>query len=70
MRKTEAGSNFDSAASDVSLVLLVILAILLPPLAVFLARGIGTEFWISLVLTILFWFPGMIYALLVVFDVV
>ncbi|MEO7924636.1 MAG: YqaE/Pmp3 family membrane protein [Chitinophagaceae bacterium] len=47
--------------------LLVILAILLPPLAVYLHEGvINTKFWISLVLTLLFWLPGVIYALIVV----
>src|SRR5690348_14861924 len=44
-------------------VLLVILAILLPPLAVYLHQGeINTKFWISLLLTLLFWLPGVIYA--------
>jgi uncharacterized membrane protein YqaE (UPF0057 family) len=47
--------------------LLVILAILLPPLAVYLHEGeINTRFWISLILTLLFWLPGVIYALIVV----
>jgi uncharacterized membrane protein YqaE (UPF0057 family) len=47
--------------------LLVILAILLPPLAVYLHEGeINTRFWISLLLTLLFWVPGVIYALIVV----
>jgi len=50
--------------------ILVILAIIIPPLAVFLARGIGTEFWISLILTILFVLPGMVYGLLIVLDVI
>jgi len=47
--------------------LLVILAILLPPLAVYLHEGvINNKFWISLLLTILFILPGIIYALIVV----
>ncbi len=47
--------------------LLVILAILLPPLAVYLHQGeINTKFWISLILTLLFWLPGVIYSLIVV----
>ena len=47
--------------------LLVILAILLPPLAVYLHQGaINNKFWISLLLTLLFFLPGVIYALLVV----
>ncbi len=48
-------------------VLLVILAILLPPLAVYLHEGeINSKFWISLLLTLLFFLPGVIYALIVV----
>jgi len=50
--------------------ILVILAIIISPLAVFIARGLGNEFWISLILTLLFWLPGMIYALLIVLDVI
>ncbi|MCP9750067.1 YqaE/Pmp3 family membrane protein [Ferruginibacter sp. HRS2-29] len=47
--------------------LLVILAILLPPLAVYLHEGeINSKFWISLLLTLLFFIPGVIYALIVV----
>ncbi len=47
--------------------LLVILALLLPPLAVYLHEGtINGKFWLSLLLTLLFWLPGVIYALIVV----
>jgi uncharacterized membrane protein YqaE (UPF0057 family) len=47
--------------------LLVILCILLPPLAVYLHQGeINNKFWISLILTLLFWLPGVIYALITV----
>jgi uncharacterized membrane protein YqaE (UPF0057 family) len=47
--------------------LLIILCILLPPLAVYLKEEeINSKFWISLLLTLLFWIPGVIYALLVV----
>jgi len=49
--------------------LLIILAILLPPLAVYLHEGtINNKFWISLLLTLLFFLPGVIYALVVVLD--
>lgn len=64
------------ADSDVELLLLVILAILLPPLAVFLKEGqITVKFWISLILSLLvlllwpLWLIAVAYALLVVFDV-
>jgi len=52
-------------------VLLAILAILLPPLAVYLKEGeVNSRFWISVILTLLFWIPGVIFALLVVFDAI
>ena len=44
----------------------VIAAILLPPLGIFLVRGLGPEFWIGTLLTILFWVPGIIFALVMV----
>lgn len=48
-------------------VLLIVLAILLPPLAVYLHQGeVNNKFWISLLLTLLFFIPGVIYSLLVV----
>ncbi len=46
----------------------IILAIFIPPLAVFLHDGIGTSFWINIILTLLFFIPGVIHALLVVTD--
>lgn len=41
----------------------VLAAIFLPPLGVFLQVGLGKDFWINLVLTMLFFFPGMIHAI-------
>lgn len=50
-------------------VVIIICAILIPPLGVYLYEGeITNRFWISLLLTILFFIPGMIYSLLVVTD--
>ena len=49
-------------------VLQIIAAILLPPLGVFLARGIGTDFWINVVLTLILWLPGVLHALWVVIN--
>ncbi len=46
--------------------LMVIVAFLLPPLAVGLKEGLGTSFIINVVLTLLFWLPGFIHALIVV----
>ena len=49
-------------------ILEIVLAIFIPPLAVFLHDGIGTSFWINIILTLLFFIPGIIHALLVVTD--
>lgn len=57
-----------AAASDVPQWLSAVLCIILPPLAVYFHSGIGTEFWISILLTILFWIPGVIYAFIVCFG--
>ena len=70
VKAIENKNNSSGSSPAVSLVVLVLLAIFIPPLAVFLARGLGDEFWISLILTLLFWLPGMIYALLIVLDVI
>jgi uncharacterized membrane protein YqaE (UPF0057 family) len=59
----------NEGGSDISTntLLYAILAILLPPLAVGLHEGgINNRFWISLLLSLLFWLPGIIYALIVV----
>lgn len=45
---------------------MIILAVFLPPVAVFLKKGIMPTFWLNLLLTIFFFIPGMIHALLVV----
>lgn len=41
----------------------IILAILLPPVAAFLQVGISTHFWINIILTLLGGVPGVIHAL-------
>ncbi len=46
-------------------VLTIILAILLPPLAVALEYGISGKFFINLLLTLIGWLPGVIHAFVV-----
>lgn len=72
------------ANSDVMLILLIILAIIIPPLAVFIYEGASTRFIIDLILAILgwgafgifggiFWLCGLaaiIYALLIVLGAI
>lgn len=59
-----------AGSADEMLLLAIIFAILIPPLGVAIYEGITTRFWISLLLTILFFIPGMIYSLLVVCGVI
>jgi uncharacterized membrane protein YqaE (UPF0057 family) len=46
--------------------LLIILAILLPPIAVFLKSGAGKDLIINIILCLLFFLPGVVHALWVV----
>jgi uncharacterized membrane protein YqaE (UPF0057 family) len=75
-----------STSSDIPLIILVILAIIIPPLAVALFEGITTRFWIDLVLALVGWGVGwallglglaalcglvaVIYAVLIVLSVI
>lgn len=47
-------------------VLLIILAILLPPLGVFLKSGAGKDLLINIILCLFFYIPGVIHAVWVV----
>lgn len=67
----KAMRTYDDAESDGNLILLTILAILLPPLAVYLNHGEANgRFFLSILLTLLFWVPGIIFALLDVYDMI
>jgi uncharacterized membrane protein YqaE (UPF0057 family) len=44
-------------------IVLIILAIILPPLAVYLKTKSGKDTIINLILCLLFWLPGVIHAL-------
>jgi uncharacterized membrane protein YqaE (UPF0057 family) len=50
-------------------ILRIILAILLPPLGVFLQVGFGLQFWVNILLTLLGYVPGIILALYVIIKV-
>ncbi len=47
-------------------VLLIVLAIVLPPLAVFLKSGATKHLWINIVLCFFFYVPAIVHALWVV----
>ncbi|BFZ61545.1 plasma membrane proteolipid Pmp3 [Saitoella coloradoensis] len=44
----------------------IIIAIILPPLGVFLERGCGADLLINILLTILGYIPGIIHALYII----
>lgn len=69
--RISAASNALKNMKDASTntVLLVILAILLPPVAVLVHQGtFNTKVLIALLLWLLFYIPGLIYALIVIFG--
>ena len=44
----------------------IIIAIILPPLGVFLQEGIGKHFWINILLTLLGYIPGIVHAVWII----
>jgi uncharacterized membrane protein YqaE (UPF0057 family) len=47
-------------------VLRILIAILLPPLGVFLQVGIGLHFWLNILLTLMGYIPGIVHAIWVI----
>lgn len=47
-------------------ILRILIAILLPPLGVFLQVGIGLHFWLNILLTLCGYVPGIIHAIWVI----
>jgi uncharacterized membrane protein YqaE (UPF0057 family) len=47
-------------------ILRLLAAIFLPPLGVFLQVGIGPQFWINVLLTLLGYVPGIIHAVWII----
>ena len=43
-------------------IVLIILAILIPPVAVYLKKGTGQDLVINIVLCLLLWLPGVVHA--------
>jgi uncharacterized membrane protein YqaE (UPF0057 family) len=44
----------------------IVLAFLLPPLGVFLQVGLGFQFWLNILLTVLGFIPGVVHALYII----
>lgn len=44
----------------------IVLAVLIPPLGVFLQVGIGIDFWINILLTLFGYIPGLVHAIWII----
>lgn len=44
----------------------LIFAVILPPVGVFLQVGIGGQFWINIILTLLGYIPGIVHAVWII----
>ena len=44
----------------------ILLSILLPPLGVFLQVGLGAQFWLNVLLTLLGYIPGVVHAVWII----
>lgn len=71
MRSDRASAGGDAlgmrfAISRAMDLLRIVVAILLPPLGVFMQERLNKHFWINVVLTILGYIPGIVHALYVI----
>jgi uncharacterized membrane protein YqaE (UPF0057 family) len=62
------GKDQPMADESTNKLLLIIIAILIPPLAVGLESGVGGALILNIVLTLLFYLPGLLHALYVVLN--
>lgn len=64
----ERGSNLTDQTQGVPImdVIRVIVAIILPPLGVFLQVGLGGQFWINILLTLFGYIPGIVHAVYII----
>lgn len=44
----------------------IIFSVLIPPLGVFLQVGLGLQFWINILLTLLGYVPGVVHAVYII----
>jgi uncharacterized membrane protein YqaE (UPF0057 family) len=63
MTNEPAATQHNEGAIDV---VRILLAILLPPVGVFLQVGLGLHFWLNILLTLLGYIPGIIHAVYII----
>ena len=44
----------------------IILSVILPPVGVFLKVGLGLQFWLNIILTLLGYIPGLVHAIWII----
>lgn len=66
MRPQVCRAHVQLISGDPMELLKIVIAILLPPLGVFLQVGIGKHFWINILLTLLGYIPGIVHAVWVI----
>ncbi len=62
----QAGPVTPVNTSDKADIIRILLAILLPPVGVWLQVGFGAHFWINILLTLLGYIPGIIHAVWII----
>jgi uncharacterized membrane protein YqaE (UPF0057 family) len=65
-RHDEAHRLTDRRTATGGDVIRILLAILLPPLGVFLQVGLGLHFWLNILLTLLGYIPGIVHAVWII----
>ena len=60
-----ACTDFFNAMSLADLIR-VVFSVIIPPLGVFFQEGLGLHFWISIVLTLLGYVPGLVHAIWII----
>lgn len=65
-REKPGPGELDRRAEANADIVRVLLAILLPPLGVFLQVGFGLHFWLNVILTLLGYVPGIVHAVWII----
>lgn len=54
--------------ADGNIIIDVIIALIIPPVAVYIKEGTSGALWLNLLLCLFVWFPAILHALYVVFK--
>jgi uncharacterized membrane protein YqaE (UPF0057 family) len=65
-RRVGYGVRFLTKGTDFMDLIRILIAILLPPLGVFLQVGFGGAFWLNILLTLCGYIPGIVHAVYII----